>query len=410
MATTNKITISRSDFLESFVHLHHAIKDYDELVNLFSDDTTFSPVEIRDIVRSRMNNLEFGSVNVRAMEIIGTYLRYTLEKYTGEKLTFLIPDFPEDDFFQFNDGYVELSHEIEKVEEELKEIEEKIYYLSRLLPPFNVARTRLLLKTISGFFKSIIRKDVDDMNGHINHMHHLCASKESYFIINDVGHMVREIHNSLQDLSSQVPISELDPNIVDEMPDAIDKLGLVIQRMENSANSTLDSAENLLERNSGKQKENEELIDECLKLEERLLKIKENHQGAGAEIDAAIEDLKTNLKERLSVRGQFFKEEETVYYDIISNQSFQDLTGQTLKKIITFIEQLELKLLQILRKYSGQLAASGSEKEGKTEVSPLVGMKTKDGQILHGPQDNKPHEIEVTTQKDVDQVLAKFGF
>lgn len=410
VTTANKVTISRAEFLESFVQLYHAIKDYEELVYLFSSGESLQPQEIKAIVQDRMNHLEFGSVNVRAMEIIGTYLRHTLEKYKGEQLTFLIPDAPNDEFFAINDGYLDLSRNIQKIEEDLREIEEKVYYVSRLLPPQNVDKIRLLLKAISSFFKSIVRKDIEDMDSHINHMHHLTASKESYFVINDIGRMVRDIYNSLQDFSSHVPVEELEPNIVDEMPDAIDKLNLVIKRMEDSANSTLDDVENLLEQHSTKVVVNSTLIEECHSMEKKLQAIKESHPDAGDAIDDVISDLKTNLLEQLSDRSQMMKEEETVYFDIISNQSFQDITGQTLKKIITFIEQLEFNLLQILQKYSGKIKAATQPASKNTPLSPLVGVETNDGIVLHGPRDNQPTEAEVNKQEDVDKMLAEFGF
>lgn len=408
--TSNKVTISKTEFMESFVQLYHAIKDYDELVNLVSEDKLLDPQELKSLIQSRISQLEFASVNVKAMEIIGTYLRFTLEKYKGEKLTFLIPDNLHDDFFSMNDGYLDLSKSIQKIEEELKEIEEKVYYLARLLPPQNVDKIRLLLKAISSFFKSIVRKDIDDMESHINHMHHLTASKESYFVINDIGRMVRDIYNSLQDFSSHVNVEDLEPNIVDEMPDAIDKLYLVIKRMEESANATLDNAEALLEINSKKQQVNDGLINLCEELENRLNEIKGKNPENEKEIDDIIESLKNGLNYELKNRIQQLKEEESTYFDIISSQSFQDITGQTLKKIIDFIEQLEFKLLQILQKYSGKLGSAANAVKQQETISPLVGREDGLGSVMHGPQDNVSTQKDVTKQGDVDKILADFGF
>lgn len=396
--------------MESFVQLYHAIKDYDELVNLVSEDKLLDPQELKSLIQSRISQLEFGSVNVKAMEIIGTYLRFTLEKYKGEKLTFLIPDNLHDDFFSMNDGYLDLSKSIQKIEEELKEIEEKVYYLARLLPPQNVDKIRLLLKAISSFFKSIVRKDIEDMESHINHMHHLTASKESYFVINDIGRMVRDIYNSLQDFSSHVNVEDLEPNIVDEMPDAIDKLYLVIKRMEESANATLDNAEALLEINSKKQQVNDGLINLCEELENRLNEIKGKNPENEKEIDDIIDSLKNGLNYELKNRIQQLKEEESTYFDIISSQSFQDITGQTLKKIIDFIEQLELKLLQILQKYSGKLSTAANAVKQRETLSPLVGREDGLGSVMYGPQDNESTQKDVTKQGDVDKILADFGF
>lgn len=407
--TSNKVTITKSEFLESFVQLYHAIKDYEELINLVSDDKALSAHDIKTIIQGRISQLEFGSVNVKAMEILGTYLRFTLERFKGDKLTFLIPDNLTDDFFSLNDGYLDLSKSIQKIESELKEIEEKVYYLARLLPPNNVDKIRLLLKAISSFFKSIIRKDMIDMNNHINHMHHLTASKESYFVINDIGRMVREIYNSLQDFSSHVQLEEIDPNIVDEMPDAIDKLNLVIERMEESANSTLDNVESLIESNAQKVQENEELLKTCEQLETQLGEIQKAHPETSDKINETLDQLKGTLEAKLKKREEYLKEEESVLFHIISNQSFQDITGQTIKKIIKFIEELEFNLLQILQKYSGRVAES-VEKAVRDELSPLIGKETNDGIVLYGPQDNKESRKEVAKQGDVDKVLAEFGF
>ncbi len=408
--SNNRVSISRSDFLDSFVQLYHAIKDYDELITLCSNDSDLDSNKLRSIIQNRMNNLEFGSVNVRGMEIIGAYVRSTLANFKGDKLNFLLPDNPDDDFFAVNKGYLELSKTIEVIEEELKEIEEKIYFLSGLLPPHNIQKIQLLLKAIASFFKSIVRKDSDDMAGHINHMHHLTASKESYFVINDIGRMVRDIYNSIEDFSSHVTVEEIDPSLVDDMPDAIDKLNLVIRRMENAANSTLDDVENLLEKNAKDLEVNIGFIDQCTVLENKLMEMKNQHQELGEEIDTMIDNMKNNLLNGLTQRIQGLKDDATVYMDIMSNQSFQDITGQTIKKIISFIEHLEFNLLQILQKYGGRLKEPKEKTTQEDAVSPLVGTEFGDGQILEGPQDNKPTKQVVAKQGDVDKMLAEFGF
>ncbi|MFH2131708.1 MAG: protein phosphatase CheZ [bacterium] len=402
------ISISKNDLLESFVQLYHAIKDYDELLELVSDDQKYSPQKIKEIVQLRMSHLEFGSVNVKAMELIGAFLRFALEKFKGEKIKFLIPNEPDDDFFAINDGFLALSDRIETIEKELREIEEKVFFICQLLPPKNVEKIGLLLKAISSFFKSIIRKDVTDMGSHINHIHHLTASKESYFVINDIGRMVREIHNSLREFSDHVPVEDLDASLVDDMPDAIDKLNLVIKRMEDSANSTLDVAEVLLDRNAKEKERVLKLTDFWAQTKSELSEIQKTYPDVDEKIAGIISNLDDQILEELESRAQELSEEETTYFDIISNQSFQDITGQTLKKIITFIEQLEFSLLNILQKYGGK-PVDAKEKEALAAISPLVGIKTEDGLVLEGPQDNQPKK-ETAKQADVDKMLAEFGF
>jgi chemotaxis protein CheZ len=404
----NQVSISKSDFMESFVQLYHAIREFDELIRLVSDDRHFDAHKIKDMIQNRLNYMEFGSVNVKAMEIIGAYLRFTLEKFKGDTLKFIIPEHPSDDFFSLNDGYLALSKSIEAVERDLKEIEEKVYYLSRLLPPNNIEKIGLLLKAISSFFKAIIRKDTLDMEGHINHIHHLTASKESYFVINDIGRVVREIYNSLKDFSAHVPVEDLDPSLVDDMPDAIDKLNLVIRRMENSANATLDDSEALLEKNARKKEVNTALLEKSTQMKQQLETLKAGHPAAIPEIDGIIETLETSFVSQLKRHAEELQAEEAICFNIISNQSFQDLTGQTIKKIISFIEQLEFSLLSILQKYGGK-PAEMTKPAVVDKVSPLIGMATDDGLVLEGPQDNQ-HVRKEAKQVDVDKMLAEFGF
>jgi len=407
MSSDYTISISKKDLLESFVQLYHAIQDYEELIELVSDERIYNPEKLKEIVKARMSNLEFGSVNVKAMELIGAYMRFTLEKFKGEKIKFQIPDKPDDDFFAINNGFQDLSARIETIEKDLKEIEEKVFYVSRLLPPNNIEKIRLLLKAISSFFKSIVRKDVEDMEGHISHIHHLTASKESYFVINDIGHTVREIHNSLREFSAHVPIEDLDASLVDDMPDAIDKLNLVIKRMEESANSTLDIVEMLLDQNVKEQERTSRLTEQWQQMKDELSGIQKDHPEVDAKIAGIISTLDNQILEELDNRGQELTERESTYFDIVSNQSFQDITGQTLKKIITFIEQLEFSLLSILQKYGGQPESILDRSSGT--ISPLVGTQTEDGLILEGPQDNQSKQ-EVSKQADVDKMLAEFGF
>lgn len=410
-----RVSISRADFLDSFVQLYNAIKDYDELLIQFSGEDHLSPDIITKMVQDRMNYLELGSVNVKSMELIGAFLRFSLENFQGEKLNFLMPDEPDDDFFTINDGYLNLSKNIEKVEEEIREVEEKIYYLTRLLPPRNIDKIRLMLKAISCFFKSIIRKDHEDMESHVNHIHHLTASKESYFLINDVGRMVRDIYNSLQDFSSHVPTEDLDPTVLEEMPDAIDKLNLVIQRMESAANSTLDDVENLLDENATEQEKTDSVVQSCSTIQQQLMALKEKKPDTSEEVDKILETLQTGITEPIEAIAERLKGDEAVYFRIIGSQSFQDITGQTLKKIINFIEELELNLLEILKKYSGTIRATTGaaepSKQAHHTLSPLVGSRTDEGLILEGPQDNKDDdESKMVKQADIDNILAEFGF
>ena len=411
----HRFSISKEEFLENFVHLFESLKDYQELLTKI-DDEELDPIAIKSLIHEKTNNLKFGGVNVRVMELIGIYLRFSLEKFNGSNLQFLVPNEPDDGFFKLNDGLESLSTDLHKYQKELNLIEEKIYFLTRILPPQNVQKVRLVLRTISGFFKSIIRQDHADMITQISHLHHLSANKDSFYLINEIGYMVRGIHDSLKDFSDGVPVDSIDPSLVDDMPDAIDKLNLVIQRMESATNSTLDDIEDLLEKNSNDQTNNIELIENCNDIAKELDNLANENPELQGKLTPIIEKLNNKVVGNLNNYKETLKGYEAIYFRVIGNQSFQDITGQTLKKIIGFIEHLEFNLLNILQKYSsavGETSQPPAQKPKEEELSPLVGKTTADGLVLEGPQDNKPtdkKESQAKKQTDVDDILAQFGF
>ncbi|MEE8395587.1 MAG: protein phosphatase CheZ [bacterium] len=80
------------------------------------------------------------------------------------------------------------------------------------------------------------------------------------------------------------------------------------------------------------------------------------------------------------------------------NQGFQDLTGQTLKKTIEFIETLELQLVDLLQKYR-----------------PILGLTAQAGQpaqVAEPGQEAAPQAAPQLrqSQDQVDSLLADLGF
>ena len=92
-------SITRDEFLDSFVELYHAIKDYESLLVMFSEEARPNPQEVMKIIEEQVNHFNFDGVNSKAMGMIGAYIRFTLSNFKGPKLTFSIPDSPSDDFF-----------------------------------------------------------------------------------------------------------------------------------------------------------------------------------------------------------------------------------------------------------------------------------------------------------------------
>jgi chemotaxis regulatin CheY-phosphate phosphatase CheZ len=124
----------------------------------------------------------------------------------------------------------------------------------------------------------------------------------------------------------------------------------------------------------------EELAQETPELAEKVAQIR---QQMAEQIETPLKALKDH---RQQVRD--------AYLALISNMSFQDLTGQTLKKVILFVENLQDKLIRLI---SRQGALEQRPAEAKSSHVPMEGP---DAKAEHQP----------LSQTDVDKTLADLGF
>ncbi len=106
-------------------------------------------------------------------------------------------------------------------------------------------------------------------------------------------------------------------------------------------------------------------------------------------MDSIREVLHGQIKGDLDALVTRAEEDNQTYLTMMANQSFQDLTGQTLKKVISFVEALQFKLIELLPNYgSFQEKQSGEAKESEEM------------------EDSGP----LQSQEKVDQMLADLGF
>lgn len=387
-----EIIVTKEELQNSFTQLFEDVMNYEKLLSLGEEIPGENlSQKIMQLLPEHHKNLEFGSVNTKAMELIGAYLKHTLGLLKQENITFQIPIAGEANNPKQQE-YEQIRINPDKLNTSISEIEQKVLYLCNYLPLSQKEKSKVLLKAIAGFLKSILRKDTNDMISHINHIHFLTSSKESYIVINEVGRIAREIYDNLQEFSNNISLDELEPTIMDEMPDAIKKLTTVINRTEEATNSTLDDIENLLSKNNEDQNSTSNLLKNFESIEQKLEKFSGLHPEFNEEIDSLKEEIRNDLHQKTKQRLEQLKTEESIYMQIIQNQSFQDLTGQTLKKIIAFIENLELNLLELLKKYSGSI---------KEEMGSAI--------IVDDAQKTVP-EGGPKSQSDVDSLLASFGF
>ena len=206
----------------------------------------------------------------------------------------------------------------------------------------------------------------------------LLSKEEAYARL---GAITRQMHEALTALGS----NHLH-DIMQEIPDARDRLSYVGKMTEDAANKVLTLVE------SAK--------PDCDDLASRGLELGQSLSRMAGAPDLSAE----RARGLLVVCGKFAERsakfaqgQGTVLSDIMMAQDFQDLSGQVIKKVIDIITRTELQLVHLLLESSpGSLSAADEAKTQTGGAHPqLLGPQVADKALQ---------------QTDVDDLLASMGF
>ncbi|MDS1862873.1 protein phosphatase CheZ [Vibrio vulnificus] len=210
-------------------------------------------------------------------------------------------------------------------------------------------------------------------------------------MLQEIGSLTRDLHTSLKNFSLDQRMTEITN---DEIPDARDRLQYVIEKTELAANKTMDAVELCLP-----------IADS---LHECLLQVRPqwNELMHGrielSEFKALchrIEDLLVQVEgDSTELRGQLT--------EILMAQDFQDLTGQIIRRVITLVNEVEGRLVDILTVFAGN-----KPPKDKTQETQNLAEKEKSGSEPEGPiLHPELREDAVASQDEVDDLLSSLGF
>ncbi|MFZ2325789.1 MAG: protein phosphatase CheZ [Rhodoferax sp.] len=206
-------------------------------------------------------------------------------------------------------------------------------------------------------------------------------SKEEAFA--RLGAITREMHEAFAVLGGGTELHD----VVEEFPNARERLTHVGKMTENAANTVLN------------------LVDaakpECDDLAKRGEELGQSLARMAASEDLSIE----RARALMGVCGKFAErtagfasKQANILSDIMMAQDFQDLSGQVIKKVIDIINRTELQLVQLL--------VDSSPNQPVRETTAVVAEYTGETHQLQGPQ----AEEKALAQGDVDDLLASLGF
>jgi chemotaxis protein CheZ len=202
-----------------------------------------------------------------------------------------------------------------------------------------------LLDDMVNFMNAIAAQDYEKADEAIQKI----MNKGQSDLFKEVGKVTRKLHDAIMSFKEAI-----DPRLKDmamtDMPSAIDRLQFVIDKTEDAANKTMGVVEKYI---------------------------------------LGMDDLATHIR-------NFKEPEESVTYlkyfknsleddltEILTAQSFQDITGQTIKKVIKLVGDVEDELVKLIATF---------------------GVKIEDGRKVEAVVPDK------VSQEDVDDLLKDFGF
>lgn len=197
-------------------------------------------------------------------------------------------------------------------------------------------------------------------------------------VFNRLGHMTRELHNSLRELGYDKMLGDA----AKSMPDARQRLAYIAQMTEQAASRVLNATDIAKPIQDVLQNQSELLGTRWEKVFTNQLSVDE--------FKALAADTHAFLRQ-VPLQTRATNEQLT---EIMMAQDFQDLTGQVIKKVVDIAQAMEAQLLKLL--------LEAMPEELRAEAPPG---------LLNGPVINALGRTDVVTnQSQVDDLLDSLGF
>ncbi|WP_372741455.1 protein phosphatase CheZ [Neptunomonas sp.] len=242
--------------------------------------------------------------------------------------------------------------------------------------------------------------DSGDINSGLSIINELQQVKHLAFY-NEVGYLTRGLHEAIKSFSDGANVhaepGSGEGDSILGMADASQRLSYVIELTEKTSHDTMDRVDkslalvDKLDRQSGRFVDLLSLVGQLESEFEGLHGVYDRTNQLSEESEIAVKDLRHELTE------------------ILVSQSYQDITGQLIRRVITLVTQVEGSLVQLM-----DMAAKVERISGLNAAQSKIEAKEKakkDPTEAEGPQlAGKNNPGVATDQDDVDDLLSSLGF
>ncbi|RJQ55770.1 MAG: hypothetical protein C4526_03210 [Nitrospiraceae bacterium] len=210
------------------------------------------------------------------------------------------------------------------------------------------------------FMDCVASNDYRKMDGVVEQL--LRATDSDLF--RELGKITRRLHDSLEEFRGSIN-NGLQRITENDVPNAVDNLQFVIKKTEDAANKTMGIVERYFEESNDFSNHVEEI---------------KGHDESVAYLRTFKDSMDNDMTQ------------------ILTAQQFQDITGQTIKKVIDLVNHVEVELLRLITKF-GMMIKPEADKAAALAISGQ-------SEALEEPGKSA---VKVT-QSDVESLLNEFGF
>ena len=206
------------------------------------------------------------------------------------------------------------------------------------------------------------------------------ASASETQMFQQVGQLTRQLHEAMSGFAQDSRLGELTENAI---PDAKERLNYVITMTQQAADTTLNVVDELLP-------VSDRLVDQAGELSVRWNRFLQKEMPFDE-----FKALSIELADYFDATQDGLKTMQTKLNEIVMAQSFQDLTGQIIRRVINLVHDVEQSMVELVR-ISGKPVAQAHNSNEPELAGPVVpGLESNDS---------------VTNQDDVDDLLSSLGF
>jgi len=207
------------------------------------------------------------------------------------------------------------------------------------------------------------------------------SGSTSSVLFDEIGKLTRDLHDRLRNFESDINIADIDQTAIQ---DAKIRLNYVIEKTDEATNHTLNIIDSFVPVFDGLESKSSHLIEEWSRFIAKDMTADE------------FRSLSKNVTNYLSEANKNLSEFRLGMNEIVIAQSFQDITGQIIKKVINLVQDVETSLVRVIKCTGKEIEPEVSEKKSTASEGPQVtGLQAQE--IVSG-------------QDEVDDLLSSLGF